>query len=264
MPECREMTGIMTYNSHVRKIQMKDDEIQELKEKEKRLAGELQKSGKELERKDREVVVKIAKKIREVDALERNQQELEDKNTELTTQIEQNNHELEELTRKRQELEDRNTKLTTQIEQNNRELKGLRRNKKELAQLTRNVMKYEIMCVKNIMGDLDQAGEDARTKRKLVQHLQERIIAFELYLYIQYIAGSHDDEQYERLKLDYNEKLHEVLSKEDYDLFLTQYRAVADASLNTLSVSVDSEEYKLLENKYDTVLNEAMEQICKV
>ena len=259
------MTGIMTYNSHVRKIQMKDDEIQELKKKEQRLAEELQKIQQELERKDSEVAVKITKKNLEINAFKRKQQELEDKNTELTTQIEQKDQELEELTRKQQELEDKNTKLTSQIEQNKHKLKTLGRNKKELAQLTRNAMKYERMCVKNIMRDLDEAGDDARTKRKLVQYLQERTIAFSLHLYTENIAAPDDSEEYEKFQKSVHvKKLQEVLTKEDYDLFFTQYIAVNDASINTLAVSVDSEEYKLLENKYDTVLNEAMQQIYKV
>ena len=215
---------------------MKDDEIEELKKKEQTLAKELQKSGEELERKYGEVAVKIAKKIREINALKRNQQELEDKNTELTTQIEQNDHEMEEVTIKQQEL----------------------------AQSSRNAMKYESMCVKNIMRDLDEAGDDARTKRKLLQYLQERTIAFSLHLSIENIATSQFTDQYQQFKNDNLKKLQEVLTKEDYDLFFTQYIAVNDASLNTLQVSVYSEKYKLLENKYDTVLNEAMQQIYKV
>ena len=231
-PSAGRKSGIMLYSSHLNKIQNKDDEIKQLEETNEKIAQQLKKTEKELN----------------------------DENTKLTTQIDENNSKL-------QKLQDENTKLTTQIYENEHEVKRLTRNNKESTVLVRNTTKYEIMCVENIMRDLHKADNDASTKSKLVQHLKERIIAFSLHLYVENSTTSYFKNKYEDIKNGYEKKMENFVTREDYDLFVTQKNAVLDAFLKTLSVpadSEDSEKYKLLQKEYKTVLSNTMEEIWKV
>lgn len=120
-----------------------------------------------------------------------------------------------------------------------------------------------MMCIENIMRDLDKADNDASTRSKLVQHLKERIITLNLHILVEYASRTDEARTYEGIKDDYEKKMQYFVTGEDYDLFVTQKNIVLDAFLNTLSEPVDSKEYKTYENEYNIAMIKTMQEIRK-
>jgi DNA repair exonuclease SbcCD ATPase subunit len=229
---------------------MKDDEIEQLKENEKRLAQQIQKTKQELENKERKFADEITTKNSENATLRRSQRELTDENTELTSEIQSKKKQIQELRGNEQTL-------AARIEIKNQKYE-------ELKVMALYFFKYEMLYVKKNMTAIDKNHDDSKTFLNISQKLQEGLIRLSLWRYFLELIVNETMIEYNHLEHGCEKKLKEILPKQDYDSYKHHHRMVLNTLINVLSTVENPKTYESTEKKYEAALDEAMNKIGSI
>lgn len=121
--------------------------------------------------------------------------------------------------------------------------------------------KYEMLYVKKNMTAMDTYHDDSKTFLNISEKLQEGLIRLSLWRYFIELILNETMIEYNVLERDCEQKLKEILPKQDYDSYKHHHRMVLDTLISAVE---NPKTYESAEKKYKAVVGEAINKIGRI